>query len=97
MRKHFVSEDSVSDLWSMDEIHLKQTSLLSALIRSVVLERIKEESGRLLNHILRKEDVDDTIDIDETAAFFVRELISEFSALFGIQSDDVLEETGIIG
>jgi len=97
MRKHFVSENGISDLWCIDKIHLKQTSLLSALIGSVIFKRIEEEGSRLLNHVLSKEHIDNTIDVDETATFFVCELISEFSTLLGIQSNDVLEEPRVIG
>jgi hypothetical protein len=97
MRKHFVSKNGISDLGCIDKIHLKQTRLLSALIRSIVLERIKEESSRWLNHVLRKKYINDTIDIHETAAFFICKLIGEFSALFRIQSDDVLEEASVVG
>jgi hypothetical protein len=97
MRKHFVSKNGIRDLGRTQEVHLKQTSLLSGLVRSVVLEGIEEEGSGLLNHILRDKDIDDTIDINETATFFIRELIGEFSTLFGIQSHNVLEQTGIVG
>lgn len=97
MRKHFIPKNGICDLRRAQEIHLKQTSLLCGLVRSVVLEGIEEEGSCLLNHILRNKDIDDAIDINEAASFFIRELIGEFSALFGIQSHNVLEKTGVIG
>jgi hypothetical protein len=84
VREHLVSKNGISDLGSIQEIHLKQSSLLSTLIRSVVFQGIKEECSGWLNHILRKEDIDNTIDIHETATFFIGELICKLRSFLRI-------------
>src|SRR5271170_6780293 len=96
MREHFVSKNSIRDLGRIQEIHLKQSSLLSTLIWSVILQCVEKERSRLLNHVLSKEHIDDSIDIDKTAALFIGKLIGKLSSLLRIQSDNVLEETSIV-
>lgn len=57
--EHLIGEDGVGDLRSVDEVHLEQASLERTLLGLVLLESVEEEGGRLLDHILRHEDVDD--------------------------------------
>jgi hypothetical protein len=96
MREHFVSKNSIRDLWGIQEIHLKQSSLLSTLVRSVILQCIEKESSRLLNHVLSKEHIDDTIDIDKTTTLFIGKLVGKLCSLLRIQSDNVLKETSVV-
>ena len=96
MREHFVSENSIRNLWRIQEIHLKQSSLLSTLVRSVILQGIEKESSRLLNHVLSKEYIDDTIDIDKTTTLFIGKLVGKLCSLLRIQSDNVLKETSVV-
>ena len=96
MREHLVSKNSIRDLWGIQEIHLKQSSLLSTLVRSVILQGIEKESSRLLNHVLSKEHIDDTIDIDKTATLFIGKLVGKLCSLLRTQSDNVLKETSVV-
>jgi hypothetical protein len=64
MRKHLITQNSISDLRSIDQVHLQQPSLKSSLFRLVILERIEEEGSSLLNHVLRHENIDDSLQID---------------------------------
>ena len=96
MREHFVSENSIRDLRGIQEIHLKQSSLLSTLVRSVILQGIEKKSSGLLNHVLSKEHIDDTIDIDKTTTLFIGKLVGKLCSLLRIQSDNVLKETSVV-
>ena len=96
MREHLVSENSVCDLRRVQEIHLKQTRLLGTLIRPVIFQCVKKECRRLLNHVLSEENIDNTIDVNKSAALFVGKLVGEFGSLLRIQSDNVLKKTSIV-
>lgn len=61
MREHLVTQNRISDLRSIDQVHLQQPSLKSSLLRLVILERIEEEGSSLLNHVLRHENIDDSL------------------------------------
>ena len=52
MVEHISTEDGISDLRCVNQVHLQETSLEMALLRLVVLQRIQQERSRLLNHIL---------------------------------------------
>ena len=52
MVEHISTEDGISDLRCVDQVHLQETSLEMALLRLVILQRIQQERSRLLNHIL---------------------------------------------
>ena len=97
MREHLVSKDSIGDLRSIQEIHLKQSGLLGTLIGSVILQCVEEEGSCLRNHILRKKYIDNTININDTSALFIGELICKLRPFLRIQSNDVLEKSSIIG
>ena len=53
-----VDKNGIRNLRRVKQVHLEQTSLQVSLLRLVVLERLKEERGRRLDHVLRHEDID---------------------------------------
>ena len=53
-----VDKNGICNLRRVKQVHLEQTGLQVSLLRLVVLERLKEERGRRLDHVLRHEDVD---------------------------------------
>jgi hypothetical protein len=97
MRKHLITQNRISDLRSIDQVHLQQSSLKSSLFRLVLLERIEEEGSSLLNHVLRHEDIDDSLQIDQRTGFIIYELTCEFRCFIGVGSSEVLEEGSVIG
>jgi hypothetical protein len=97
MRKHLITQNRISDLRSINQVHLQQPSLKSSLFRLVVLERIEEEGSSLLNHVLRHEDIDDSLQIDQRTGFVVNELTCEFRCFVGVGSCEVLQEGSIVG
>ena len=58
VREHLIAEDGVRDLRCVHQIHLEETSLKVTLLRLVLLESVKKERGRRLDHVLRHKDVD---------------------------------------
>lgn len=52
VRKHFIPKNSISDLRSVDQIHLKQASLQVTMLWFVVLESIQKEGCGRLYHVL---------------------------------------------
>lgn len=48
----FFWSQNVSNLWSMHEVHLQQTSLQRPLWRPVVLQSIQEKRGALLDQVV---------------------------------------------
>lgn len=94
--EHLVSEDSIRDLRRIDQVHLQQPSLQTALLWLVVLERIEEERGRLLDHVLAHKDVDDAFDIDHRSRLVVDELGGKLAGLLGVDTDEVLQELGVV-
>jgi hypothetical protein len=90
MRKHLVTQNGISDLRSIDQIHLQQPSLKSTLFRLVILERIEEEGSSLLNHVLGHEDIDDSLQIDQRTGFIIDELTCEFRCFVGVGSCEEL-------
>jgi hypothetical protein len=90
MRKHLITQNRISDLRSIDQVHLQQPSLKSTLFRLVILERIEEEGSSLLNHVLRHEDIDDSLQIDKRTRFIIDELTCEFRCFVGVGSCEVL-------
>jgi hypothetical protein len=97
MGKHLVTQNRISDLRSIDQVHLQQPSLKSSLFGLVILERIEEEGSSLLNHVLRHEDIDDSLQIDQRTGFVVNELTCEFRCFVWVGSCEVLEEGSIVG
>ncbi|KAI3480029.1 hypothetical protein L1887_57805 [Cichorium endivia] len=95
--EHVVAEDGVGDLRSVDEVHLEQARLEVGLFGLVVLERVEEEAGGLLDHVLAHEDVGDALDVDERAGVVGDEAGGELGALLGVGADDVLEEGCVVG
>lgn len=57
--EHLLAQDGIGDLGRVDQVHLEQTRLQVPLLWQVVLERFEQEGGRLLDHILGHEDIDD--------------------------------------
>lgn len=97
VREHLVAEDRVRDLGRVDEVHLEQARLERALLGAVLLERVEQERGRLLDHVLRHEDVHDALNVDQRAALVVDELPGELGALVRVQAGDVLQERRVVG
>jgi hypothetical protein len=56
--EHLVGENSLGDLRSVDKVHLEQSGLQGSVLRLVLLERVEEERGRLLDHVRAHKDVD---------------------------------------
>src|SRR5689334_10311007 len=71
VREHVVAKDSICDLRGVDQVHLQKTGLKMALLRLVVLERVEEEGGGLLNHALGLEDVHYPLEIDQRSSLMV--------------------------
>ena len=59
MAEHVITEDGISDLRSMNQIHLQKSGLEVALLGLVVFESIEQERGCGLNHVLGHEDIND--------------------------------------
>ena len=97
MRKHLVTQYGISNLRRIDQVHLQQSSLQSSLFWLVILESIEEEGSSLLNHVLRHEDIDNSLQIDQRSRFIIDELSCEFRCFIGIGSSEVLKELGIVG
>lgn len=57
MSEHFVTENGISHLRSIHEVHLKQASLEMTLFWQIIFQRLEQELGCLLNHALGLEDV----------------------------------------
>lgn len=55
MREHLVTEDRISDLRRMQQVHFQQACLEVSLFWLVVLQSVEEERRRRLYHILRHE------------------------------------------
>ena len=55
--KHFVAKDSIRHLGRVHQVHLEETSLKMTLFGLVLLERIKKERRRGLDHVLGHEDI----------------------------------------
>lgn len=51
----------------------------------------------MLNHVLRHENVDDALNIDEWPCLVVDELAGKLSTLLGVHPHDVLEELSVVG
>ncbi len=82
--EHIIAKNGVSNLRCINQVHLKETSLQMALLRSVVLQSIQQESCRRLNHALRLEYIYHAIDVNQRTALIVCELGCEFGTLLGI-------------
>ena len=67
------------------------------LLRLIILQGIEQEAGRLLDHILRHENIHHPFDINKRACLVVDELAGELGALLGVNAHDVLEELGVVG
>lgn len=97
MREHLIAEDSVRDLRRVQQVHLQQLSLQMTLLRLVLLERIQQKARRGLNHILRHENIDDALDVDQRTALIVHELGGELGALVRVCAHDVLQKADVVG
>ena len=97
MRKHLVTQYGISNLRRIDQVHLQQPSLQSSLFWVVILESIEEEGSSLLDHVLRHEDIDYSLQIDQRSRFIIDELSCEFRCFIGIRSSEVLEELSVVG
>lgn len=53
-----------------------------ALLRLVVLESIKQESGRRLNHTLALENINHSLDVDKSTPLVICKLSSKLRGLF---------------
>lgn len=95
--EHLVAENGIGDLRSVDQVHLEQPGLEVGLLGLVILERIKEERRRLLDHVLGHEDIHNALDIDEWAVFVVHQLHRELGTLLGVRPHDVLQKRGVVG
>ena len=62
----------------------------------VVLESIKEERGRLLNHVLGQENIHDPVKVNKSTTLLIGELSSKLGTLLGVDPHDVLEELSVI-
>lgn len=51
----------------------------------------------MLNHVLRHEDIDDSLQIDQRTRFIIDELTCEFRCLVRVGSCEVLEEGSVVG
>ena len=91
-----VHEDCICYLRSVKQIHLKQASLKVRLLRLVVLERFEEEGRRRLDHVLRHEDIDDPLHVDQRTGLVLDQLCCKLGTLLGVHAHDVLKETNII-
>jgi hypothetical protein len=94
--EHLVAKDGVGNLRRVHEVHLQQARLEVRLLRLVVLERIKKEGRRGLNHVLRHEDVHDSLNIDERTLFAVDELRRKLGALVRVRAHDVLQQADVV-
>ncbi len=97
MRQDLVDEDGVRDLRSVKQVHFEQTSLQVRLLGLVILERLQEEGRRGLDHVLRHEDVDDPLHVNEGAGLVLDQLRRKLGALLGVDAHDVLQETDVVG
>ncbi|GJC99267.1 hypothetical protein ColKHC_08093 [Colletotrichum higginsianum] len=94
--EHVVSKNSISDLGSVHQVHLQETSLKVALVGSVVLEGVQKEGSCLLDHALGLENVNDPLDVDQRTTLVVSQGCGKLSALFRVDTDNVLEKLDVV-
>lgn len=97
MGEHFIAQNGIRDLRSAHQVHLEQPCLERTLFGLVVLECVEEDRGGLLEHVLRHEDIDDSVKVDERTVLIVDELCSKLGTLVGVDTHKVLEKLSIVG
>lgn len=97
MRKHFITQNRIGDLRRIQQIHLQQSRLQPRMLWLVVFESVEQKASRLLNHVLRHENVYHSFEINKRARLVIDELSGEFRALVGVGSDNVLQDRRIVG